>query len=487
MVSSMKYIEKVILENFQSHKHSVLEFNNQLNVIVGPSDSGKTAILRGIRWVLYNEPSGDYFIREGENYCAVTIVFSDGTRVKRYRSRSKNIYYLYNSDNDETKFEGFGTSVPEEIINATGIKKILLDSDLSKPINLSDQLEGAFLLSERASARASSIGRLVGVNIIDDTLRDTLKDVRNLSSKKKIIEDNISNLKDELSQYEYLDELRDKINRISIIRDKIYEKNNLVVTYKGLNEKLKQLYNNKDITNYYLQKLSNINILSDVQNNIISKISLYNYLLTKKNQLHKLSEDKEYNLNILSSLKELTSLENKANNIKDFYSLNTQLLKYKSALDKINKEATLCNFISNKLEGISNVEKNLNNMLISIEKLKKLNDIKDKEYSLRKSLAIGEKYVERFNKVDEVKVIKEKLEININLLNKLRTIFNSYISIKDEITNIRTLLEEHKINIDLKVEEYKELLLKLEVCPLCFSNIDNNKIAHIISHYNQEV
>ena len=44
MVSYMKYIEKVILENFQSHKYTVLDFTKGLNSIVGPTDSGKTAI-----------------------------------------------------------------------------------------------------------------------------------------------------------------------------------------------------------------------------------------------------------------------------------------------------------------------------------------------------------------------------------------------------------------------------------------------------------
>lgn len=59
-------IKKVIIENFQSHKYSVIDFNEGLNAIVGPTDSGKTAVFRSLKWVLYNEPQGDYFIREGE-------------------------------------------------------------------------------------------------------------------------------------------------------------------------------------------------------------------------------------------------------------------------------------------------------------------------------------------------------------------------------------------------------------------------------------
>ena len=75
----MKYIKKVNLVNFQSHKDTTIEFDKGLNIIVGASDSGKTSILRGIKWALYNDPSGDYFIREGESECSVTIYFSDMT------------------------------------------------------------------------------------------------------------------------------------------------------------------------------------------------------------------------------------------------------------------------------------------------------------------------------------------------------------------------------------------------------------------------
>src|SRR5690554_3878620 len=115
----MKYIKKVILENFQSHKYTEIELDQYLNVIVGPSDQGKTAIIRGLKWALFNEPSGDFFIREGETECSVTVIFNDNSKIKRYRSKNKNVYYLYNNEGKELILEGFGTKVPQEVINKT--------------------------------------------------------------------------------------------------------------------------------------------------------------------------------------------------------------------------------------------------------------------------------------------------------------------------------------------------------------------------------
>src|SRR5205085_9883685 len=58
------YIEKPVnisiteleIKGYQSHEDTKIAFTGGLNAIVGPSDSGKSAILRALRFVLYNEP-----------------------------------------------------------------------------------------------------------------------------------------------------------------------------------------------------------------------------------------------------------------------------------------------------------------------------------------------------------------------------------------------------------------------------------------------
>ncbi|HZK00421.1 MAG TPA: ATP-binding protein, partial [Tissierellaceae bacterium] len=214
----MKYLKTVILENFQSHKYSLINFDEGLNVILGASDSGKTAIIRGIKWALYNEPSGDFFIREGESDTSVTLIFNDNTKLKRSRGKSKNSYTLYKKNGEEIIFEGFGTRVPDEIIEEIAIKKIKLDSESTNAINIAEQLEGSFLLSEKTSTRAGAIGRLIGVNIIDDALKETLKDIRNLSNNQKLTEIKISKLEEELKEYEYLADLRTRLERAETLK-----------------------------------------------------------------------------------------------------------------------------------------------------------------------------------------------------------------------------------------------------------------------------
>jgi len=54
-----RYIKTITLKNFQSYKNQVIHCKPGLNLLIGTSDSGKSAILRAISFVLYNYPKRD--------------------------------------------------------------------------------------------------------------------------------------------------------------------------------------------------------------------------------------------------------------------------------------------------------------------------------------------------------------------------------------------------------------------------------------------
>lgn len=484
MVIKVKYIKKVILKNFQSHKHTVIEFDNRLNVIVGPSDSGKTAILRGIRWVLYNEPTGDYFVREGEKESSVTIVFNNGIKVIRTRSKSKNTYTLYDSKGKETVFEGFGTTVPEEIIDATEIHKILLDRDVAKSINLSDQLEGAFLLSERPSIRSNSIGRLVGVNIIDDALRETLRDSRNLSVNKKNIEEQLTDLRKELSQYEYLDEIILKLEKVNSIKEIISEKSNKLDKYKILLTKLLDIKNDKQKTLGVLEELSYMDMLAKIIDNITKKITKYDYFKNKLYSINTVIYNKDKNIMIVSSLKNIAEAEKNLNNINSLINRTLQLSNYSNKLKELKFEINNNNFIYSKLGYLSIVHSNLDIIVNKYDDLQFLKKIVEKKDSIAKSIAIGKRYKERLETTDKLQSLASELNIKIKSLLELKRLHENYKLNDNAINTIAVNVQVHKEYIKKYISQYEELLLKQEVCPLCFSTIDEQKIKHIMDHYN---
>lgn len=304
----MIYITKVHLENFQSHKNTSLEFDRGLNVILGNSDSGKTAILRAIKWALYNEPQGDYFIMQGQNQVLVEIEFSNGAIIKRLKSSSKNDYYLKLPNQEEQKFEAFGRSVPQEIINITGMYKMSLNDDKTSILNIADQLEGPFLLNQVPSVRASAIGRLISVNYIDDALRDTVRENKTVNTNIRNLEKSKTELEEEIAKFDYLKDLEKKYEELKSIRDKISIKEDKLKLYKKLSYSFKEINNEINSINIDISKLPDLELLSSIVTELVTLNFKNNYYINFNDKLNKLDMSIK-NANVyLNNFKDFSSL-----------------------------------------------------------------------------------------------------------------------------------------------------------------------------------
>jgi exonuclease SbcC len=201
----MKWIRRVSLVQFQSHELSYFEFDPGLNVIVGPSDSGKSAVFRALRWALYNEPRGTDFVQVGARECRVTVTMSDGAEITREvllsKSAARHRYLVTLPDQATQVFEAFGATIPTEVIRAHGMPEVLLDTDKQVALSIGSQLEGPFLLTETGSTRARAIGRLLGVHVVDAALRGTHRDLRNLKGTTTRSERDLARLDEEIQGF----------------------------------------------------------------------------------------------------------------------------------------------------------------------------------------------------------------------------------------------------------------------------------------------
>lgn len=197
----MRSIERLRILNFQSHAATELQFSPGLNVITGQSDNGKTAILRALRWALYNEPGGTEFIRHGTREGKVEVTMSDGTTILRERSHKVNRYVVTAPGAEPQVFEGFGTRVPAEVLKAHGMTPVALDTDHKVLLNVGTQLEGPFLLSAAPSVRAKAIGRLLGVHVVDAAARTARKDLQQKGREERAAEAELARLEQELQAF----------------------------------------------------------------------------------------------------------------------------------------------------------------------------------------------------------------------------------------------------------------------------------------------
>ncbi len=479
----MKYLRTVILKNFQSHKYSIIDFNQGLNVIVGPSDTGKSAIIRGIKWALYNEPAGDYFIREGEKECSVTLEFSDNTKITRLRSSSKNSYILNKNNGEEIKFEGFGTSVPQEIIDEVGISKILLDSSESTYINLGEQLEGPFLLSEKTSTRASAIGRLIGVNIIDDALKDTLRDLRNINVKKKHFEEMTSKIEDELKSYAYLEELSKQIYKIERTRDLIKENSIKLETLKRLFQDIRENSSSLKQTNITLERLKDIHCLESIIKDILILDKDYRYFVTKKKNLDGLKDEIAENIDFLNKIENITRLEPIYNDIKSMQERRAYLLQIADRLYSNTKQLNILINIEEQLKELPRIKDIIESLEYNINKIVELINLYKGLSSVQRSIAVGNAYMEKLEDIDKVENIYNSLENSLKNLRIFQDYYRNWVKLNMNLEKEVNDMDSIENKIDLELNKYMAMLKNIEVCPLCLSDIDGEKIQHIIEHY----
>ena len=231
-------IKSIELLNFQSHQSTLIEPAppGKLTVITGPSDSGKTAIIRALKWLLYNQPAGADFMRTGASMVRISVKFADGNIVTRERTAATNRYKILRpvaagQNNRPDVFEGFGAAVPLEIQEITGVRTVkIADQDLL--LNLSEQLDPPFLgqKSTTAPGRAKILGKLAGTEEIDVAGAETGRDLYRRGQDEKRLATEIEGLAARIEEFAWIEKLEERIAELEQLLDGIKEQQARLVT-----------------------------------------------------------------------------------------------------------------------------------------------------------------------------------------------------------------------------------------------------------------
>lgn len=185
-------IKRLRVRNFQSHEDTELSFEPGVNAIVGRSDSGKTALLRALRWVVTNRPTGDSFRSEWGGDTVVEVE-TDNSVVSRERTSTTNLYKV-----DGTELEAIGTSVPEEVARALNIHP---------EINLQAQFDRPFLLDSTPGEVSRTLNKVARLDIIDESRKLIEKWLREAESSLKFKIEELEKTEEELEGYDFLPKL----------------------------------------------------------------------------------------------------------------------------------------------------------------------------------------------------------------------------------------------------------------------------------------
>ena len=217
-----RYITQVKLKNFQDHADTTIDFTNGINLIVGSSDAGKSAILRAINLVFHNNYKRDSYIRHGEKECSVSVKFSDGVEVTRIKGEDVNSYLLTDAEGNIHSFPKVGTGIPDEIKKNLGNPPL---DDKKRPISYADQMSSLFLVDLSSSDLPRTLSELTGIQHLQTSAELLSKTARSYDRSIKDKKEKIEKLEIELDNYSYVDK---DLERIEDIVEKLKDVNSQI-------------------------------------------------------------------------------------------------------------------------------------------------------------------------------------------------------------------------------------------------------------------
>lgn len=433
----MKKLKRVVIENFQCHKKTVIEPSLEgLTVITGPTDHGKSAIVRAMKWLLYNRPLGTDFIRHGQTECKVTFEFADGTIVQRRRTTSLNQYYV-----NGQLYEGFGNGVPLEVQQATGVY-IYEVADQTLNLNVSEQLAGPFLGSSiSAPLRARILGKLAGTEDIDRAHKKLGTDIYHAKQNIKRLEEDIYHINAEIENYKWVEPLGIKIEQLETLHKEIRADIEMVELLEEKRDQLHQIDS----------------LIIDAQN----QLKWYQDILPVVRQLIDGME---------SDIPLMDNLVDKKYNLDQ---LNLQIRQLKLAIYQYSQPEKALELIN---EADTNIAR-LKDMEILLDQYE---DLSWQLNQINITIREKEQILTECGQPEEALKLLEQCNKYINGLNKYEELAKYYVYYTTEIEVQEIALARYEELVTKAREEYKEALKEAEVCPVCGSDINEEYLDRVI-------
>ena len=324
-------IETIVLNNFQSHKKTVLKFHPNVNAIVGVSNHGKSSIIRGLHWVRYNRPSGQQFVshwnqdKKGNPIDATSVKIKiNGNIIQRVRQKDFNGYEVKLGDKQQNPFEAIGMDVPEEIEKLFNISEV----------NLQSQMDAPFLLSASASDVARFLNKEIRLDIIDRILGNIEHKRRQVNSDIDYTATTIKTIQDKIESFAWLETADEFIIRGNKIEERLSDNKTKKMNLSEMIESVEE----------------QISVLKTFSN--IEKIK--EYVHAYKTQL----ADKQTNDSMFENLNEL---------IGDITACNKVLAKYKKInIEHVEDTLMQIEAIKKRLDEKKEIKENLNQLVTAI-------------------------------------------------------------------------------------------------------------------------
>lgn len=354
---SSRYIEEVQLINFQDHADTTIKFTNGINLIVGSSDAGKSAVLRALNYVFHNSMKGDSFIRVGTTECSVRIKFSDGIEVTRVKGGDVNSYVLKDLEGNYNTYSKVGQTVPEPVRKALGEPPL---DDKKKPISYADQMSSLFLVDLSPTDLPRTLSELTGIQNLQTAAEILQKNSRSFDRSIKDKNEKIEKLKVDLDQYSYVDKDLEKIQEIETNLKVMQDKNEKVKRSRSFIESNNEIAKEAKKIKESLAKDKIVLDLKDKFEDVNKKFELF-------------SSAKTFYLTYANSVKEYKKKKSEVDVLMAFLS-DENKNNFTSINNKLEKSTKADSYLQNNTNLLEQIEKYKTAVLAQQNKAKQLKD-----------------------------------------------------------------------------------------------------------------
>lgn len=199
--SEEEMISKLKLQNFQSHKETELRFHPGVNVIQGPTDAGKSSVIRALKWVVANRPTGDRLRRHKTKKTSVIL---DG--VTKVKTASTHKYKL-----GVQEFKALRASVPPEISEELRLSEI----------NFQEQHDAYFLIADNPGQVARTLNKVAELEIIDLSLKEIKKRESGVRAYKKQLKESLEIEEKNVEKLQWIKEADRDYSKIEDLQSEI--------------------------------------------------------------------------------------------------------------------------------------------------------------------------------------------------------------------------------------------------------------------------
>lgn len=194
------------LYNFQCHSKLVIELDPYCTSIVGPSNRGKSAVLRAFNWLTTNKSRGSSFIKKDQDTCKVVLGI-DGHKLIRRKSPGENVYQF----DREKPSEAVGANVPEEL-------QKLLNVDV---LNYQSQHKSLFWFDLTAGAVSKELNAIIDLSTIDETLARAATASKTTKTAINFSQERLDGFQKELESLSWVSAYCTTVNELRIKQEQI--------------------------------------------------------------------------------------------------------------------------------------------------------------------------------------------------------------------------------------------------------------------------